>query len=74
MGYQEAQLNALESTINRADVDLVIAATPADLTRLLHIEKKVIRARYEFAETSTPTLSGLIDTFLDRLAHAGSRR
>jgi len=73
LGYQKAQLDILESTINSADVDLVIIATPADLTRLLHIEKKTIRARYEFAEAGTPTLSEIVDAFLDRLAHAGSR-
>jgi predicted GTPase len=73
LGYQKAQLDILESTINSADVDLVIIATPADLTRLLHIEKKTIRARYEFAEAGTPTLSEIVDEFLDRLAHAGSR-
>ena len=72
--YQEAQLNALESTINRAEVDLVIVATPADLTRLLNIKKKVVRAHYDFAETSTPTLSEIIDAFLNRMAHVGSGR
>jgi len=73
LGYQKAELDILESTINSADVDFVIIATPADLTRLLHIEKKTIRARYEFAEAGTPTLSEIVDAFLDRLAHAGSR-
>lgn len=74
VGYQKPQLDALEATINGAHVDLVIIATPADLTRLLHLEKKAIRARYEFAETSTPTLSEIIDAFVDRLPHAGSYR
>jgi predicted GTPase len=74
IGYQKAHLNALEATINGADVDLVIVATPADLTRLLHLEKRAIRARYEFAETGTPTLSGIVDAFLERSAHAGGRR
>jgi predicted GTPase len=47
-------------------VDLVIAATPADLARLLRIEKKVVRARYAFAETGEPRLSTLVDAFVDR--------
>jgi predicted GTPase len=74
VGYQKTQLDALESTINRADVNLVIIATPADLTRLLHIEKKVIRVGYEFAEAGAPALSEIVDVFLDRVAHAGSFR
>jgi predicted GTPase len=66
VGYGEAQLNALTATINKAAVDLVIAATPADLARLLRIEKKVVRARYAFAETGEPRLSTLVDAFVDR--------
>ncbi len=67
VGYQPAQLHALEHTINAARVDLVVAATPIDLARLLRLEKPVVRARYEFAEMGEPTLSGILDAFLDRL-------
>jgi predicted GTPase len=63
-GYQEAQLRGLEQTINGANADVVVAATPVDLVRLLHLDKKVVRASYEFAEMQEPRLSTLVDAFL----------
>jgi predicted GTPase len=72
LGYGEAQLHALEASINASDAELVISATPIDLARLLRIGKPVIRARYEFVETGEPTLSAIIDAFCNQLA-AGQR-
>lgn len=74
VGYSPAQLRSLESTINDADVDVVISATPFDLARLFHINKKIVRARYEFAETNEPRLSTIVDKFIDRLKHGRSQR
>jgi predicted GTPase len=72
IGYSRAQLAALEATINNSDADLIISATPVDLARLLHLNKKLIRARYEYAEVGEPTLSSIIDRFVARIAHARS--
>jgi predicted GTPase len=68
VGYGEDQLQALQATINNAAVDVVIAATPVDLARFLRLNKKVVRARYEFAEAGEPRLSAIIDAFVDRIA------
>jgi predicted GTPase len=65
MGYGEAQLRALGETINRADVEVVVSATPVDLTRLLDINKKLVRACYEFVEAGEPRLSSIVDEFVD---------
>ena len=74
LGYDQIQLAALEQTINNAAADLVIAATPVDLARLLRLNKKVIRARYEFAEVGEPTLSSLVDEFTRRLVRLETER
>jgi predicted GTPase len=66
VGYGPEQLRALEATINRAVVDLVVSATPVDLARLLRLNKPVVRARYEFAETDEPKLSEILEDFVDR--------
>jgi predicted GTPase len=68
MGYGAAQLRALGETINRADVEVVVSATPVDLTRLLDINKKLVRASYEFVEAGEPRLSSIVDEFVDRSA------
>jgi predicted GTPase len=70
VGYDEAQLQALQTTINEAVVDVVIAATPVDLARLLRLDKQVVRVRYEFAETGEPGLSAIVDAFVDRVTPA----
>jgi predicted GTPase len=70
VGYDAAQLAALKSTIENADIDAVVAATPVDLARLLQLECRVVRARYEFAEAggpSGPSLTRLVDDFVARL-------
>jgi len=64
MGYSPAQLEALAATIDAADAEVVVSATPVDLARLLHPAKPVVRARYEFEEASRPGLAAEIEAFL----------
>ena len=64
MGYFPAQLRALEKTINGADADVVVAATPSDIGSLLKLNKPVVRAYYEFAEVGEPSLSAQIENFI----------
>jgi predicted GTPase len=66
MGYFPAQLKALQQTINNADVDVVVAATPSNLSSLIEVNKPIVRARYEFAEVGEPRLSKLVEDFLVR--------
>jgi predicted GTPase len=73
MGYGDAQLRALGETINSSDAEVVVSGTPVDLSRLLNIKKKVVRARYEFVETGEPKLSSIIDAFIDKIARLRSQ-
>jgi predicted GTPase len=66
MGYSPAQLEALRQTINATPADVVVAATPIDLAKLMRVNKPVIRARYEFEDVGTPPLSQYLDEFLAR--------
>jgi predicted GTPase len=67
VGYSPEQLDALRLTLARASADVVIAATPVDLARLVSLDKPIVRARYEFAEVSEPGLGALVDDWLVRL-------
>jgi predicted GTPase len=60
MGYGDAMIADLEQTINHADVDMVISATPIDLTRVIKVNKPMQRVRYELQEIGTPTLKDLL--------------
>ena len=64
VGYGPEQLEALRRTIALARADVVVAATPIDLAAVIEVDKRVVRAHYEFAETGDPTLASLVDTFL----------
>ena len=46
MGYGDAQIRDLEATVNAVECDLVLVATPIDLTRLIDIEKLNMRIGY----------------------------
>jgi predicted GTPase len=60
MGYGDEQVRDLEKTINGSDVDLVVSATPIDLTRIIRINKPVQRVRYELQEIGVPTLEDVL--------------
>jgi len=61
MGYGEAQVRDLEATLNGVDADLVLSATPIDLTRILSLNKPVTRVRYELVEVDGPALRDVIE-------------
>jgi len=46
MGYGDGQIRDLEATVNATDCDLVLVATPIDLTRLIDIEQPSMRIGY----------------------------
>ncbi len=60
MGYGDAQIRDLETTINHSGADLVISATPIDLTRVLKVTLPMQRVRYELQEIGQPTLEDIL--------------
>jgi predicted GTPase len=67
MGYGAAQIEELEATLNAAEADLVLAATPIDLTRVLTLNKPITRVRYELAQVSGRPLAEIMDPIVERL-------
>jgi predicted GTPase len=61
MGYGGDQIADLEETIDRAECDLVLIATPIDLGRIINISKPHQRVRYELQEIGQPTLVELLE-------------
>lgn len=61
MGYSEEQLKELEEIINKTDCDVVLAGTPIDLTKILNVNKPVVRVTYELEEIGEPNLKTAID-------------
>lgn len=65
MGYGKDQIKDLEDTINAVDCDLVIIATPIDLSRIINIRKPTVRVKYELQEIGLPNLETLLLPFLE---------
>jgi predicted GTPase len=60
MGYGEQQINDLEETIRHVPCDLVLAATPIDLTRVARIYHPTQRVRYELQVIGQPTIEDIL--------------
>ncbi len=60
MGYGDEQCADLEETIRRTPADLVIVATPIDLTRVITLDKEYRRVRYELQELGNPTVADVL--------------
>ncbi len=59
MGYGDKQIHELEAALEAIPADVVLAATPIDITRVLHVSKPVIRVRYELEPVSGSLESAL---------------
>jgi predicted GTPase len=66
MGYSAEQLKELETTINAADCDVVLSGTPIDLTRIIKVNKPIVRVSYELKEKSKPGLETLLTDMLSK--------
>ena len=74
VGYSAGQLAALARTLEAAQTDVVVSATPTDLARLLRLSKPVVRARYEFAEVEEGELWRHVEALLETVRGARSPR
>jgi predicted GTPase len=63
MGYGHEQIEELGRTINACDCELVVSATPIDLSRLIKTNKKIIHVRYELEEQGSPNLREVLARF-----------
>jgi len=66
LGYGETQIRELEETINQASADLVVTATPIDITRILKVNKPMVRIGYALKELTSPDLKDIITRFISQ--------
>ncbi len=60
MGYGRQQTNELAATVAAAPADLVLVATPIDLSLVIKADKPFLRVRYELEEIGEPTIQDLL--------------
>ncbi len=65
-GYTPEQLRELEKTLNNVPADTVILATPSDITRLIRVNKPVVRVSFRLQVLEGPTIRDYVDIFLEK--------
>jgi predicted GTPase len=63
MGYGDKQCSDLAATIESVPCDLVVSATPIDITRVIKVSKPILRVGYELEEIGSPTLKDILKKF-----------
>ena len=66
MGYGDAQIRDLEATVDAVDCDLVLVATPIDLTRLIKINKPHMKIGYSLASADGALASAVTTLVANR--------
>ncbi len=66
MGYGDEQVRDLEKTIENTPCDTVVIATPIDLSRIVKINKPMVKVGYDLQEIGTPNLTGILDEFVKK--------
>ena len=68
LGYSDAQKHDLEATINAVDADVVLSGTPIDLSRIVKVNKPIIRVSYDLKPRAGS--EGLLEKLVrERLLH-----
>ncbi|MBI4200011.1 MAG: acylphosphatase [Chloroflexi bacterium] len=73
MGYTTDQLRDLEATLNAVDADVVLDASPVNLSHLLRINKPIVNVEYELKERGD-TLATALERFVQTRLPAPARR
>ena len=63
MGYGAQQIKDLEKTIDNTPCDVVVIATPIDLTRIIKINKPYVKVGYDLQEIGQPDLCDVLKEF-----------
>lgn len=66
MGYGKKQMNELEQTINKSDVDLVVSGTPIDITRVITTKIPIVRVKYDVGLETVRDLENIVDDFTSK--------
>lgn len=66
MGYGDQQVKDLEKTIANTPCDVVVIATPIDLTRIVKINKPYVKVGYDLQEIGQPDLKVCLNDFLKK--------
>ncbi|MCE7734304.1 MAG: GTPase [Candidatus Heimdallarchaeota archaeon] len=65
LGYSAEQLKELEQVIDSVDCDVVLSATPIDITRVIKVNKPIVRVRYASKEVDGTPLADMVKKLIN---------
>jgi predicted GTPase len=72
LGYNSDQLRELEKTINSTPCDIVILGTPANLAKLLKLNKPAVHAKYKLEEIGSPNLEEILSRHFNKFKNTNN--
>ncbi|MDE1832841.1 MAG: GTPase [Candidatus Micrarchaeota archaeon] len=66
MGYSARQIKDLEATINAADCDTVVSATPTNLRHIINVDKPIVQVGYELVPRG-PAFDAVLRAFIKKV-------
>ena len=66
MGYSPKEIRDLEATINNADCDVVVSATPTNLRSIINSNKPIVHVSYELKPKGNE-LDDIVERFVKKI-------
>ena len=64
MGYTDKQIEDLENTLKNVKCDIILNGSPIDLSKLVKVDKPIIKVTYDIEAIGTPTIESVLDEFV----------
>jgi predicted GTPase len=66
MGYTDKQIEDLENTLKNVKCDIILNGSPIDLSKLVKVDKPIIKVTYDIEAIGTPTIESVLDEFVSK--------
>lgn len=66
MGYTDKQIEDLENTLKNVKCDIILNGSPIDLSKLINVNKPIIKVTYDVEAIGTPSIESVLDDFLSK--------
>ena len=66
MGYTDKQIEDLENTLKNVKCDIILNGSPIDLSKLINVNKPIIKVTYDVEAIGTPSIESVLDEFLTK--------
>jgi predicted GTPase len=66
MGYTDKQIEDLENTLKNVKCDIILNGSPIDLSKLVKVNKPIIKVTYDIEALGTPSIESVLDGFVSK--------